>query len=99
MSEGYLNAGIKQLETYEKETALTNEPLSAGEAISEITPYPIGITPVNISSENPGGLRPRVRDVVLRPCYKTLPDTPNACNTLRPRSSLYDFACARQMSA
>jgi hypothetical protein len=60
MSEGYLDAGIKQLATYVKETALTNEPLSAGEVISEITPYPIGIMPVNISNENPSGLRPRV---------------------------------------
>ena len=34
--------------TYENETALTNEPLSAGDATSEMTPYAMGITPVDI---------------------------------------------------
>jgi hypothetical protein len=80
----------KWLETYENETALTNEPLSAGEAMSEMTPYAMGITPADISDE---------KKTWAAKVSWTLPDTPNAYSTLKSRSSLYNFASARQISA
>lgn len=54
MSEGSVKAfgpEWARRETYVKETALTKEPRSAGEAMSEITPYPMGWSPFKVSSE------------------------------------------------
>lgn len=69
--EHYLYSDAILRRTYVNDTALMNEPLSAGDVISLTTPYPTGM----------------------------MPETPSACRTLRPRSSLYDFASARQISA
>lgn len=65
--------------TYVKETALTNEPLSAGDATSAITPYAIEKLPIDISKTH----RSRRQD---------MPEIARACNTRRPSRAAYEFA-------
>jgi hypothetical protein len=44
-----IDVSVKSLSTYAKDTALTKEPLSAGEAMSFMTPYAIEKVPWGIS--------------------------------------------------
>jgi hypothetical protein len=44
------DVSVKSLTTYAKDTALTKEPLSAGEAMSFMTPYAIENVPGGISA-------------------------------------------------
>ena len=62
--------------TYAKDTALTKDPLSAGDATSVITPYAIENVPECISVELKNGVR-------------SMPEIAKACSIRRPTSAEY----------
>ena len=65
-------------QTYPKDTALTKDPLSAGDATSVMTPYAIENVPEDVSNQSKTGMR-------------SMPEIARACSTRRPRSAEYVF--------